>query len=132
MDDRFFVIQQVLWEINIPPNYLGSYYLAYAELLVLENQSRLTLVTKWLYPEVAFHYQTTWKAVERNIRTAISICWGQDAGEHLRQLTGRDIPHKPSPTQMLQLLARYLLNQPEEFWQTKPAVYLQGKPAVRS
>ena len=40
---------------------------------LLTNLSRSHLkrsvVTKWLYPEVAKHYGTNWKAVERNIRS---------------------------------------------------------------
>lgn len=123
MDDRLFIIRQVLWEANIPPSYLGAHYLAYAGLLVVENQNRLTLVTKWLYPEIASRYQTNWKAVERNIRTVINLCWEQDAGDGLRQLTGGPIDKKPSPTQMIQLLAHYLLRQPEEFWLARPAAH---------
>ena len=116
MDSRLFNIQKALWDLNIPPNYLGAHYLAYAELLVLEDQNRLTMVTKWLYPEVAARYHTSWQAVERNIRTVIAICWEQDAGTRLKQVMGCQFAEKPSPTQLIQLLARYLLTRPEEFW----------------
>ena len=116
MDSRLFNIQKILWDLNIPPNYLGAHYLAYAELLVLEDQNRLTMVTKWLYPEVAARYHTSWQAVERNIRTVISICWEQDSGARLNQIIGCHFTGKPSPTRLIQLLARYLLAKPEEFW----------------
>lgn len=116
MDSKLFNIQKTLWDLNIPPNYLGAHYLAYAELLVLEDQNRLTMVTKWLYPEVAARYHTSWQAVERNIRTVISICWAQDSGARLKQVTGCHVTEKPSPTRLIQLLARYLLAMPEEFW----------------
>lgn len=116
MENRLFVIQNVLWDMNIPPSYLGARYLAYAGLLVLEDQERLTMVTKWLYPEIAARYHTSWKAVERNIRTVIKVCWEQDAGERLSQMSGRPLPSRPSPTGMIQLLARHLLSQPPEFW----------------
>lgn len=121
MDNRLFVIRRALWDLNIPPSYLGAHYLAYAELLVLEDQDRLTMVTKWLYPEVATYYHTSWKAVERDIRTAISVCWVRDGGAQLRQMTGQKLRRKPSPTGMIQILARYFLKQPEEFWRDQPA-----------
>jgi two-component system response regulator (stage 0 sporulation protein A) len=116
VEDRLFVIQKVLWDVNIPPTYLGARYLAYAGLLVLEDQDRLTMVTKWLYPEIASRYHTSWKAVERSIRTVISICWNQDGGERISHLAGHPLSRKPSPTGVIQLLARYLLRQPPEFW----------------
>ena len=118
MDSRLFNIQKVLWDLNIPPNYLGAHYLAYAEMLVLEDQNRLTMVTKWLYPEVAARYHTSWQAVERNIRTVIGICWQQDSGLRLSQVLGCPVAGKPSPTRLIQLLARYLLAKPEDFWVT--------------
>ena len=121
MDNRQYVIRNALWDLNIPPTYLGSHYLAYAELLVLEDQNRLTMVTKWLYPEIADHYHTSWKAVERNIRTVIEFSWAQDGGAAMCAGLGVPLRDKPTPTGLIQLLARYLLRQPEEFW-TGPAV----------
>ena len=115
-DNRLTVIRKVLWDMNIPPTYLGAHYLAYAELLVLEDQNRLTMVTKWLYPEIASHYQTSWKSVERNIRPVISICWNQDRGGQMARPLGLFLSEKPSPTGLIQLLAHHLLTQPEEFW----------------
>lgn len=121
MDNRLFVIRKALWDFNIPPTYLGTHYLAYAELLVLEDQNRLTMVTKWLYPEIAAYYHTSWKSVERNIRTVISICWERGACTRLEQNTGIILLSKPSPTGIIQLLAHYFLEQPKEFWKTLPS-----------
>lgn len=117
MDERFFMIQKALWDFGIPPTYLGAHYLTYAELLVLEDQDRLTMVTKWLYPEIAAYYHTSWKAVERDIRTVIDICWCPNIKVQLEQRTGLCVHSRPSPTGMIQLLAHYFLSQPEEFWQ---------------
>lgn len=117
MNDKLSTIQRVLWDLNIPPAYLGAHYLAYAELLVLEDQNRLTMVTKWLYPEVAAYYHTSWQAVERNIRTVIAICWAQDGGAKLAKLAGCSFARKPSPTRMIQALACYLMQLPDTFWQ---------------
>lgn len=116
MDGRQIIIRNALWDMNIPPNYLGAHYLAYAELLVLEDPDRLTMVTKWLYPEIASRYHTSWKAVERNIRTVIALCWDRDRGKRLEQALGFRLEKRPSPTGMIQMLARHFLRQPESFW----------------
>lgn len=116
MDERFFVIQRTLWDLSIPPTYLGAHYLAYAELLVLEDRDRLVMVTKWLYPEIAAHYHTSWKAVERDIRTVIAGFWSCGGRERLAQVTGTKLESRPSPTGIIQILARYFLCQPAEFW----------------
>ena len=116
MKYKLSTIQRVLWDLNIPPSYLGAHYLAYAELLVLEDQNRLTMVTKWLYPEVASRYHTSWQSVERNIRTVIALCWNQDGGVMMGNLMGCTFTRKPSPTRMIQALARYLLQMPDTFW----------------
>lgn len=122
MDSRLYLIRKVLWDLNIPPSYLGAHYLAYAELLVLEDQQRLTMVTKWLYPEVAARYHTSWQAVERNIRTVIALCWARDEGAQMEQIMGCTFTEKPSPTGMIQQLARHLLDQAPELWETQQAV----------
>ena len=116
LDEKLSTIQRVLWDLNIPPAYLGAHYLAYAELLVLEDQNRLTMVTKWLYPEVASRYHTSWQAVERNIRTVIAICWAEDDGAKMNRLMGCTFSKKPSPTRLIQALAFYLLQKPDTFW----------------
>ena len=59
----------------VSANYKGFLHTAYAVSLCVEQQDRLLLVTKWLYPDVARKYGTNWKAVERNIRTVSTIAW---------------------------------------------------------
>lgn len=127
--DRLSIVQQVLWDLDMPPSYLGAHYLACAAVLAMEDWSRLTMVTKWLYPEVAERYHTTWKAVERDIRTAIRVCWARGGAAGLEKLCGRPLCAQPSPTGMIQLLCRYLLDQPEEFW--RPAGQ-KAQPPARS
>ena len=58
----------MLCRLGATANYRGFSYTAYAVLLCVQQQDRLLLVTKWLYPDVAKRYGTNWKAVERNIR----------------------------------------------------------------
>lgn len=118
MDCKNNPIQKILWELNkeldLPASYLGTHYLVYASVLVAEDQQRLTMVTKWLYPEVAARYRTSWQAVERNIRTVIALCWARDAGEQLGQAIGCTFSAKPSPSGLIQQVARYLMEQSQD------------------
>ena len=110
MDNRLMVIRKVLWDMNIPPTYLGAHYLAYAELLVLEDQNRLTMVTKWLYPEIASHYKTSWKSVERNIRTVITTCWNQDRGGQMARTLGTLIGSGVSMVEATEIVSGIMKN----------------------
>ena len=53
----------MLCRLGATANYRGFSYTAYAVLLCVQQQDRLLLVTKWLYPDVAKRYGTNWKAV---------------------------------------------------------------------
>lgn len=65
----------LLYRLGISANYKGYLHTAYAVELCAEQRDRLLLVSKWIYPDVARKYDTNWKAVERNIRTASRLAW---------------------------------------------------------
>ena len=69
---------------------------------------RLLLVTKWLYPDVAKRYGTNWKAVERNIRTVITVVWEQNRAM-LEGLARRPLLQRPCAAQFLSILSNSLL-----------------------
>ena len=103
-------VYDLLYRLGVTANYTGFFHVSYAVILCIERQERLLLVTKWLYPEVARQYGTNWKAVERNIRTGISVIW-----EHnpvlLERLAGRSLPTKPRNAQFLAILSTSFLKQ---------------------
>ena len=72
--------------------------------LAVQQPDRLLLVTKWLYPEVAKHYKTTWKCVERNIRTAVHVVWNTNP-ERLQELAKYPLRKKPKASEFLSILA---------------------------
>ena len=76
--------------------------------LTAQRPDCLRLVTKWLYPEVAKHYATTWKNVERNIRTAIAIVWNTDP-KRLEALARHPLLQKPKASEFLSILTLYFL-----------------------
>lgn len=100
-------VYRLLCRMGVTANCNGFYHTAYAVLLAMENPQRLLMVTKWLYPEVAQHYHTTWSAVERSIRTVITIIWNT-CPELLSEIAGCPLPKKPGPSQFISMLSVYL------------------------
>lgn len=94
----------LLNQLGLTANYTGFFHTAYAVYLSVENPEWLLSVTKWLYPEVAKQYNTSWRAVERNIRTAGNIIW-QENGPLLEYLARRPLVQKPKSAQLLAILA---------------------------
>jgi len=97
-----------LYRLGATANYMGFFYTAYAIWLCAKEPDRLQLVTKWLYPDVAEHYKTNWKAVERNIRSLISLIWDNNP-ETLCEYAGFRLTQKPRPAQFLAFMARGVL-----------------------
>ncbi len=98
----------LLYHLGVTANYTGFFHTAYALSLCTEQPERLLLVTKWLYPEVAERYETSWKAVERNIRTVSCIIW-QESQPQLERLAHRHLERRPRNAQMLAILTSSLL-----------------------
>ena len=103
---EFSEICALLYRLGLTANYTGFFHTAYAVYLAVQQPDRLRLVTKWLYPEVAKHYATTWKNVERNIRTAVAIIWDADP-KRLDALAGHPLPQKPRASEFLSMLTLY-------------------------
>ena len=100
-------IYDALYRLGITANYIGFFYTSYAVWLCSQRPERLLLVTKWLYPDVAAHYKTNWRAVERDIRTVVAVIWRTNP-QLLSELAGCDLPEKPSTSQFLSILANSL------------------------
>ena len=98
----------MLCRLGATANYRGFSYTAYAVLLCVQQQDRLLLVTKWLYPDVAKRYGTNWRAVERNIRTVITVVWEQNRAM-LEGLARRPLLQRPCAAQFLSILSNCLL-----------------------
>lgn len=96
-------IYDLLKRLGVTANYTGFLYTAYAVSLCVEQPERLLVVTKWLYPEVAKQFGTSWKAVERNIRTVGDIIWRENR-PLLEELAHRPLTEKPRSAQLLAIL----------------------------
>lgn len=98
----------LLCQLGIYPHYKGFFHTTYAVSLCMEQQDRLLLVTKWLYPDVAKKYGTNWKAVERNIRTASAIAWKRNR-PLLESLAKRHLDSRLCSAEFLALIFRAVL-----------------------
>lgn len=95
-----------LYRIGIFANYKGFFYTARAVKLCAKQPDRLQLITKWLYPEVAAYYHTSWQAVERSIRTVIAVAWAQSPDLISQMSLSRSLTRKPTPKQFLAVLVQ--------------------------
>lgn len=100
---------ELLHSLGVTANYIGFFHSAFAVCLALQNPNRLLLVTKWLYPEVAKHYSTSWHCVERNIRTVSKHAWTRNR-LLLESLASRILPNPPSASDFLAILTSYLIS----------------------
>ena len=100
-------IMEILHRLGAKANTTGFFYTAYALQLTVAQPSRLALVTKWVYPDVAAQYQTSWDAVERGIRNTITGAWGCHC-DLMLELFPDEI--RPTASQFLLILTRYLLS----------------------
>lgn len=97
-------VYDLLYSLGLTANYIGFFHTSYAVYLAVQQQERLLLVTKWLYPEVALHYHTTWKCVERNIRTISEAAWLNNR-PLLEKLARHPLPRRPSASAFIAILA---------------------------
>lgn len=99
-------VYDLLYRLGITGNYMGFFQTAYAVYLAVRQPERLILVTKWLYPEVAKHYKTTWTSVERNIRTVAGIAWNSNRS-YLEHLARKPLNCRPAPSCFLSILTMH-------------------------
>ena len=106
--------------------------MAYAVYLCMIEPERLLLVTKWLYPDVAKQYKTSWRSVERNIRTLGCAIWVQNRVQ-LERIAHRPLLQKPCNTQLLAILVHELQSRYphplEEQEMKRPASFSDVKAA---
>lgn len=107
--ERLVTLCNLLYHLGVTSNYTGFFHTVYAVQLCVESPNRLLLVTKWVYPDVAKRYGTTWKAVERNIRTVISVIWKKNR-PLLENLAYGVLAEKPCAAQFLAIVTARLLH----------------------
>ena len=100
-------IQSMLRCFGITRCYKGFAHMAYAIFLAVQDENRLTAITKEIYMEVAAHFHCNWTAIERNVRTAVSRAW-QVNPELLRAVAGYPLDAAPTASEFIEMLASYI------------------------
>lgn len=100
------IIQWLLNSLGATEVYTGFPHVVYAVQLCLSDPSRLQLITKLIYLDVAGRYGTNWRAVERNMRTVATVAWRTNP-LLLSELAGYPLKRKPSNGYFLAILAHF-------------------------
>ena len=103
-------IQSMLRCFGITRCYKGFAHMAYAIFLAVQDENRLTAITKEIYMEVAAHFHCNWTAIERNVRTAVSRAW-QVNPELLRAVAGYPLDAAPTASEFIEIMATYVQKQ---------------------
>lgn len=101
-------IQEILRALGIGRNYRGYQRTAIAIALALEDESRLTAVTKEIYCSTAEHTGCQWTAVERNIRTVIQRAWKINP-QQLVHMAGYPMTIPPTASEFIEIVTNYIL-----------------------
>ena len=100
-------VEGLLRRMGLTQNYRGLRETAEAVRIALAEPESLCMVTKWLYPASAKRCGTTWKSLERNIRTVVRIAWDKNP-ELLCEIAGCRLTRRPTAGQFIAQLAAYL------------------------
>lgn len=103
-------IYDILSRLGVVRKYLGRDYLAYSIRITLQNENYFFLVTKCLYPDVASHFNTNWKRVERDIRTAVKAAWKSNRA-YLEELACRPLNDPPKPIEFIDIIVTHLIRE---------------------
>ena len=106
-------IHDLLYHLGITAKYNGFFYTSYGLYLTFRQPERLILITKWLYPDIARHFRTDWRNVERSIRNCVGLAWSLRP-EQLQQISREILMSRPNNTQFISILTSYLRFQIRE------------------
>lgn len=114
-------IQDTLHLFGVTRCYKGSQHTAYAIYLAVQDESRLEAVTKDIYMETPSHFNCTWTAVERNIRTAVARAWRVNR-PLLCKTAGYPLKTEPTASEFIKIIASYMLRSSLPQPQLRPLV----------
>ena len=101
-------ITMYIQQLGVPAHIKGYQYIRDAIMMVIEDMDAINSITKFLYPTVAKHYNTTSSRVERAIRHAIEVAWDRGNPDVLNDLFGYTILStrgKPTNSEFIAMIA---------------------------
>ena len=88
---------------------LGYDYIVYGLLLINEDQTRVSNITKALYIDFAAHYETSWSCVEKNIRNTVNAIWTSENKTILEMIFNRTyMDRKPTNKEFFEYLYDFI------------------------
>ena len=102
------LVTNVIHEVGVPAHIKGYQYLREAIMMVINDIDVINQITKSLYPQIAYKYNTTPSRVERAIRHAIEVAWGRGQQEAVENIFGYTISAskgKPTNSEFIAMIA---------------------------
>lgn len=107
-DNLEALVTNIIHEVGVPAHIKGYQYLREAIIMVVNNINIINQITKQLYPEIAFKYNTTPSRVERAIRHAIEVAWGRGDQKTVESIFGYTVSAdkgKPTNSEFIAMIA---------------------------
>ena len=100
-------VSEILHNLGIPSHIRGYKYIRDGITMMYNNET-ISLITKEIYPQIAYKYETTPSRVERAIRHAIEVSWVRGDIGLMEELFGFSIScdkSKPTNSEFLSTIA---------------------------
>ena len=110
-NELYFQAGKIILSAGIPVNYSAYDYFCLAVCMVAEDQNRLSLLTKSVYPDIAKMRGCSAANVQRNMHTALTAAWTKrhDSLQQLYfRLSGRTFSRRPTPGEFIGLAVMIL------------------------
>ena len=102
------LIQEILRPFGITRCYKGYHHVCYSIQLAVADDLRLLAVIKEIYMETAVHFDCSWTAVERNIRTVVAHAWKTNPAL-LIQMAGYPLDGAPTASEFIEIVSNYIV-----------------------
>ena len=102
------LVTNIIHEVGVPAHIKGYQYLREAIIMVVKDIDVINQITKSLYPQIAFKFNTTPSRVERAIRHAIEVAWGRGEQKTVENIFGYTISAakgKPTNSEFIAMIA---------------------------
>ena len=102
------LVTNIIHEVGVPAHIKGYQYLREAIIMVVNDIDVINQITKSLYPQIAFKFNTTPSRVERAIRHAIEVAWGRGDQKTVENIFGYTISAakgKPTNSEFIAMIA---------------------------
>ena len=102
------LVTNLIHEVGVPAHIKGYQYLREAIMMVVKDIDVINQITKSLYPQIAYKFNTTPSRVERAIRHAIEVAWGRGDQKMVEKIFGYTISAskgKPTNSEFIAMIA---------------------------